>query len=337
MWIEYDLSMSEIKPIWVGILGFEGVMALDLVGPVDAFSSAFIEDGDGRPVRCYEVVVIGLTARPFTSENGIIFKAHTTIAKAPRLDTLIIPGGRGLREPNTQRRAASWISTQADRTRRIATVCTGTFGLAATGLLDGRKVTTHWRQADELSTTFPGLTVDGNALYLKDGKFYTCAGVTAGVDLSLALIEEDFGPRVALSVARELVVYLKRPGGQEQFSEPLQFQTNSRDRFADLAAWMQGHLRHDLSAEVLADRANLSPRHFARKFKQVFGTTPAVFVEDLRLREARDRLTMPDQTITTIAASVGFKSDDAFRRAFERRYGLQPSSYRKHFSLAGPK
>jgi transcriptional regulator GlxA family with amidase domain len=329
--------MSKTDPIRVGILGFEGVMALDLVGPVDAFSSAFTEDSDGKPVACYEVVIIGLTARPFTSENGIIFKPHTTIAAAPRLDTLIIPGGKGLRVPETQRHAAAWISTQAEKTRRIATVCTGTFGLAATGLLDGRKVTTHWRRADELSSTFPDLNVDGNALYLKDGKFYTCAGVTAGVDLSLALIEEDFGPRVALSVARELVVYLKRPGGQEQFSETLEFQTNSSDRFADLAAWMQGHLRHDLSAELLADRANLSPRHFARKFKQVFGTTPAAFVEDLRLREARERLTLPNQTIESVAASVGFKSDDAFRRAFERRFGLQPSVYRKHFSLTRSK
>jgi len=329
--------MSKTDPIRVGILGFEGVMALDLVGPVDAFSSAFTEDSDGKPVACYEVVIIGLTARPFTSENGIIFKPHTTISDSPRLDTLIIPGGKGLRVPETQRRAAAWISTQADKTRRIATVCTGTFGLAATGLLDGRRVTTHWRQADELSSAFPDLKVDGNALYLKDGKFYTCAGVTAGVDLSLALIEEDFGPRVALSVARELVVYLKRPGGQEQFSEPLEFQTNSSDRFADLAAWMQGHLRHDLSAEMLADRANLSPRHFARKFKQVFGTTPAAFVEDLRLREARERLTLPNQTIESVAASVGFNSDDAFRRAFERRFGLQPSVYRKHFSLTRSK
>jgi transcriptional regulator GlxA family with amidase domain len=310
-------------------------MGLDIVGPVDAFSSAFAEDGEGSTARCYDVSVIGLSTRPFRSENGTTFKADTTVAKAPPLDTLIVPGGRGLRVPETQQRIATWIKSRADHIRRIATVCTGTFGLAATGLLDGRNVTTHWRQAEELSVTFPGLRVDGNALYLKDGKFYTCAGVTSGVDLSLALIEEDFGPRVALSVARELVVYLKRPGGQEQFSEPLQFQTNSPDRFADLAAWIRGHLRHELSVEVLSDQTNMSPRHFARKFKEVFGTTPAAFVEDLRLREARERLTLPDQNISSVAASVGFKSDDAFRRAFERRYGVQPSNYRKHFSCSG--
>jgi len=324
--------MSEIPPIQVGILGFEGVMGLDLVGPADAFASAQLEADGGDLAPCYEVTVIGPTSQTFASENGVIFKPHTTFAKAPVLDTLIIPGGRGLRVPDTQRRVAAWVAERADSTRRIATVCTGAFGLAATGLLEGRNVTTHWRQAAELSTKFPNLNVDGNSLYIKDGKFYTCAGVTAGIDLSLALIQEDFGPRVALSVARELVVYLKRPGGQEQFSEPLQYQTTSRDRFADLAAWIQGHLREDLSAEVLASRANLSPRHFARRFKSAFGTTPAVFVEDVRLREARERLTLEDQTVQSVAQSVGFKSDDAFRRAFERRYGIAPTSYRRRFA-----
>ena len=322
-----------MKPLRVGFLGFEGVMALDLVGPIDAFTSAAVEEGKSQTTSCYEVVIIGLTRQPFVSESGVVFKPHKTIANAPALDTLIIPGGRGLRVPETQRKAAEWISSRAAKTRRIATVCTGTYGLAATGLLSGRRVTTHWRHAQDLAKRFPELKVDPNALYLKDGKFYTCAGITAGIDLSLALIEEDFGPRVALSVARELVVYLKRPGGQEQFSEPLQFQTQSHDRFADLAAWIQGHLRQDLSVESLAERACLSPRHFARRFKDMFGATPGTFVEDLRLSEARERLTLPEQTIESVADSVGFKSADAFRRAFERRFGLKPSSYRKHFSL----
>jgi transcriptional regulator GlxA family with amidase domain len=321
-----------MRTLRIGFLGFDGVMALDLVGPIDAFTSAVVEEGKSQ-TSCYEVVIIGLTSRPFTSESGVVFKPHETIAKAPALDTLIIPGGRGLRVPETQRKAAKWISSRAAKTRRIATVCTGTFGLAATGLLNGRRVTTHWRHAQDLAKHFPELKVDPNALYLKDGKFYTCAGITAGIDLSLALIEEDFGPRVALSVARELIVYLKRPGGQEQFSEPLQFQTQSQDRFADLAAWIQGHLRQDLSVEALAERACLSPRHFARRFKDVFDTTPATFVEDQRLHEARQRLTLPEQTIESVADSVGFNSADAFGRAFERRFGIKPSNYRKHFSL----
>src|SRR5215471_4665597 len=315
----------------IGILGFNGVMALDVVGPFDAFSSVCIEDRD--TLNGYEVVIIGLSNKPFVAETGIVFKPHKTISNAPALDTLIIPGGKGLRVPQTQQTVAEWVGKRAAKTRRIATVCTGTYGLAATGLLNGRRVTTHWRHAQDLARNFPELKVDPKALYLKDGKFYTCAGITAGIDLSLALIEEDFGPRVALSVARELVVYLKRPGGQEQFSEPLKFQTQASDRFADLAAWIQGHLQEDLSAEALADRACLSPRHFTRRFKDAFYATPAAFVESLRLTEARERLTLPDQTIEHVAFSVGFKSADASRRAFERRYGLRPTNYRKHFSF----
>jgi len=322
-----------MKPLRVGFLGFDGVMALDLVGPIDAFTTAGVDETDGQAGAYYETVIIGLNRKPFKSESGIVFRPDKTVANAPLLDTLIIPGGFGLRKPNTLKKVSDWLRDQAKKIRRIATVCTGTYGLAASGLLDGQRVTTHWRHARDLARRFPELHVDPNALYLKSGKFYTCAGITAGIDLSLALIEEDFGPRVALSVARELVVYLKRPGGQEQFSEPLQFQTQSHDRFADLVAWMKGHLRSDLSAEVLADRANLSSRHFSRRFKAAFGTTPADFVEHLRLSEARERLTLPEQTIDSVAYSVGFTSGDAFRRAFERRYRLPPSAYRKHFSV----
>src|SRR5215468_10245717 len=284
----------------VGILGFEGVMALDLVGPFDAFSSALIEDG-GQQSNCYEVIVIGLTDQSFYAESGVIFNPHKTIQNAPFLDTLIIPGGKGLRVPTTQQAVAEWVSKRAAKTRRIASVCTGTYGLAATGLINGRRVTTHWRHAQHLANSFPELRVEPNALYVKDGKFYTGAGITSGIDLSLALIEEDFGPRVALSVARELVVYLKRPGGQEQFSEPLKFQTQASDRFRDLAAWMPGHLHQDLSVETLAERVCLCPRQFNRKFKKIFGVTPAVFVEKLRLDEARRRLAMPNQTIESVA------------------------------------
>ncbi|HEY2124295.1 MAG TPA: helix-turn-helix domain-containing protein, partial [Chthoniobacterales bacterium] len=212
---------------------------------------------------------------------------------------------------------AKWVASRAPRIRRIASVCTGIYALAPSGLLDGRKVTTHWRFAQDLARRFPKLRVDPDALFLKDGPFYTAGGITASVDLALALIEEDHGPRVALSVARELVIYLKRAGGQKQYSEPLEFQINSTDRFADLTSWMLGHLRSDLSLEALARRAALSPRHFHRRFKQAFGGTPAVFVENLRLDEARRRLTERTQTIERVADSVGFHSDDAFRCAFQ--------------------
>jgi transcriptional regulator GlxA family with amidase domain len=214
-------------------------------------------------------------------------------------------------------------------------VCTGIYGLAQTGLLDNRTVVTHWRWAQDVARRFPSLRVDSDALFRKDGKYYTAAGVTAGIDLALALIEEDFGPRVALGVARELVVFLKRPGGQAQFSEPLQFQSESADAFGDLVSWMRGHLRADLTVEALAKRACLCPRHFARRFKNAFGQAPATFVEDLRLSEARRRLGDSSAAVKSIASSVGFRSADAFRHAFQRRFKISPTHYRHRFAQTG--
>jgi transcriptional regulator GlxA family with amidase domain len=266
-----------------------------------------------------------------------MFQPHTTLNRAPALDTLIIPGGKGTRDPQISRTVSGWIASRAARIRRIASVCTGIYLLAPTGLLNGRVVTTHWKFASDVARKFPELKVDPDPLFLKDGKFYTAGGVTASIDLSLALIEEDHGPRVALAVARDLVVYLKRAGGQKQYSEPLEFQINSTDRFADLATWMVDHLRDNLSLEALAKRACLSPRHFARRFKQAFGGTPAAFVENLRLDEARRRLSERTQTIDTVAASVGFHSDDSFRRAFQRRFGVNPRAYRTGFTMGAGK
>ena len=310
----------------IGLLVFDGITALDLVGPADAFASARIED---RGV--YEIVTLGLTRRACVAESKITFQPQTTLEDAPPLDTLIVPGGSGLRRDGVGEILATWIRQSARRIRRIASVCTGIYGLAPTGLLEGRRVTTHWRFARDVARRFPGLRVDPDALFVKDGRFYTSAGITAGIDLSLSLIEEDHGSQVALAVARELVVYLKRAGGQEQFSEPLQFQVGSRDRFGDLAAWMVGHLAKDLSVEALARRMAVSPRHLSRQFKDAFDRTPAAFVEALRLDEARRRLSARASTIESVAESVGFRSADAFRRAFDRRFGIAPTIYRHRF------
>ena len=325
-----------MKPLRVGIVGYEDVQALDLIGPADAFSIPEIETGQAKRQPGYEVVLIAASAKPFRSEAGIYFQPQTTLRNAPPLDTLIIPGGKGSRELRISESIAKWISKRAAGVRRIASVCTGIYILARTGLLDRRKVTTHWRFAADVARKFPALDVDPSALFLKDGNFYTAGGITSSIDLALALIEEDYGPRVALSVARDLVVYLKRPGGQTQYSEPLQFQINAGDRFADLAFWMLSHLREDLSLDAMAKRVSLSPRHFARRFKQTFHRTPAEFVQNLRLDEARRRLAEHTQTIDSVAASVGFSSDDSFRRAFQRRFGVKPSRYRTTFNSTGP-
>jgi len=243
-----------------------------------------------------------------------------------------VPGGRGLRQSNAAVKLSAWIVKRANSIRRIATICTGIYGIAPSGLLNGRTVATHWKHTTDLAKRFPKLKVDASSLYVKDGKFWTAAGVTAGIDLSLGLIEEDFGPEVALSVARELVVYMKRPGGQEQYSEPLQFQLQSRSRFADLLPWMVGHLDADLSVEALAERIALCPRQFSRRFTEEFGSSPAAFVRRLRLDEARQRLSAPDCTVEGVARSVGFSDADNFRRAFERCFGIAPSAYRGRFT-----
>lgn len=324
-----------VKRMKIGVLGYEGVTALDMVGPTEAFATARIDDGDGPPRPAYEVVILGITRKPFTAESGVVFKPHRSLDGKVDVDTLVVPGGCGLRNPRINARVASWLRENATRFRRVASVCTGIYGLAATGLLDGRRATTHWRFVRDVEEKFPAVTFDANALFLKDGPFYTSAGVTAGIDLALALIEEDHGAPAALAVARELVVYLKRPGGQEQFSEPLQFQIESTDKLAELAGWIRGHLKHDLSVEVLAERACLCPRQFTRRFTRLFQRTPAAFVEDLRLAEAQKRLSMRATTIDGVATSVGFRSADAFRRAFERRFGISPTNYRRQFSRKG--
>jgi transcriptional regulator GlxA family with amidase domain len=325
--------MRCMTPLRVGFIGYEQANALDLAGPAEAFASAFRDAGKRKPERCYEVVIIGLTKRPFATESGLVFLPATTLETAPKLDTLIVPGGGGLRVPHVNRKVAGWIAERSTTTRRIASVCTGIYGLAATGLLDGHNVTTHWRFAADVARRFPALKMKPNALFVKDQQFYTSAGVTAGIDLALALIEEDFGSKVALAAAREMVVYLKRSGGQEQYSEPLRFQSSAGDRFAELVAWMTNNPTAEMSVETLARRASLSPRQFFRRFKEHFGSSPAMFVETFRLNEARRRLSSGQPSIDNVAESVGFTGADSFRRAFTRRFRVTPSKFRRNFAI----
>lgn len=318
-------------PKHIVIVGFEGVMGLDLVGPLEAFGTAQVRSSRGDWDPCYRVTVAALEHKTFHSEFGLTFSAQRLLSTIREADTLLVPGGRGLREPGANRKLVEWLRKNAGSVRRITSVCTGIYGLAPTGLLDGRKVATHWKFTADVAKRFPNLKVDPKSLYVQDGKFWTAAGVTSGIDLSLALIEEDYGPETALSVARELIVYVKRPGGQEQYSEPLQFQVQSRSRFADLLPWIMAHLNQDLSVEVLAEKLCLCPRQFSRRFKQEFHSSPAGFVRRLRLDEARKRLSAPDCTVERVAQSVGFADADNFRRAFERCFGIAPSEYRGRF------
>ena len=325
-----------ITPKKIGFIGFPGLVSVDLAGPAEVFSTAKIEQADGKRVCGYEIVTIAASIKPFAADNGLVFKPNATFRNAPPLDTIVIPGGGSLRDPQISGPVSAFVRQRAAQTRRIVSICTGLYGLAATGLLGGRRVTTHWRFTRDIATRYPNLRVDHNTLFIKDGPFYTSAGATAGIDLALSLVEEDYGARVSLGVARDLVVYLKRSGGQEQYSEPLQFQTTSISRLSELTTWIMSHLNADLSVETLATKACLCSRQFGRRFKTEVGTTPAEFVERARVDEARRRLATTDNTIENIAASVGFKSTDVFRRTFERRLGIRPTEFRRRFNNMTP-
>jgi len=317
-------------PKRIGILGFDGVAALDLTGVLDTFYVAGGNDWR-KPSTRYETLVIGLSARPFRAESGLRLVPDATLKTAPSLDTVVVPGGPGLREDKINRTVAAWLRTQTGA-RRLVSVCTGLYGLAASGLLDGRRATTHWFHAGDAARRFPNLTIAPDAIFVKDGRFYSSAGMTAGIDLSLALVEEDFGPQLALSTARQLVVHMRRAGGQLQYSEPLKFQMHAGDRFAELVAAILSDLGRCWSVEAMAAKAGLSSRQFARRFKDTFGQTPAAYLEMLRLDEARLRMTQGERGLARIAHATGFASDDVFRRAFERRFGVTPSQWRSRFT-----
>lgn len=320
----------------IGFLVFDGITALDLVGPAEAFAVATVPTtaAGAASQPAYEVLTLGLSRRACVSESGVTFVPSCAMEDAPALDTLIIPGGSGLRRPRANRKVTRWLEQRASRIRRVASVCTGIYGLAPSGLLDGMRVTTHWRFAADVAARFPRLEVVPDALFIKSGRFYSAAGITAGIDLALALIEEDLGASAALAAARELVVYLKRGGGQAQFSEPLQFQSLARDRLGDLVAHVATNLQQDLRVEALARKVALSARQVSRRCRENFGCSPAALVRRLRLDEARRRLHSPRSNVGIVAASTGFNSADAFRRAFEQQFGVNPSTYRSRFLSA---
>ena len=315
----------------VAVVAFDDVQGLDVLGPTDAFAAA---NAYGRGHRtAYDILVIGLRKGPVTTSSGVTILTTESLESCPPIDTVIVPGGTAIRtQPQVRAQIAAWLKRRSGRMRRVSSVCTGIYALAEAGLLDGLEATTHWRFAADVSARWPRIDLNSNAIYVKSGRFYTSAGITAGIDLALAMIEEDLGNATALAVARDLVVYLKRPGGQLQYSEPLRLQEMTGSQFSETLSWMLEHLREDLSVEILAEHANLSCRHFTRKFKAAFRMTPAEFVESLRLDHARWLLANEASTIDSLAAAVGYESGDSFRRAFARRFGTVPSDYRRRLS-----
>jgi transcriptional regulator GlxA family with amidase domain len=313
----------------IAILVYEGVQTLDVAAPLDAFAAA----NDLRAAS-YAPVVISLDGAAITSETGLRLIPTCRLDALGEIDTLLIPGGIGLRTPHVAAAMSAAILARAEGVRRIVSVCTGIYGLAPTGLLDGLRATTHWKFAANVAAQFPKIQMESDSLFIKQGRIFTAAGVTAAIDLALALIEADYGAALALAVARDLVVYVKRAGGQRQYSEPLQFQARAVGRFGELAAWIAANLHQKLPIETLAAQVNLSPRQFSRRFADVFDTSPAQYIETLRLDAARAQLTATAAQIAQIAHAIGFASVDVFTRAFTRRFGLAPSDYRLRFTAA---
>jgi transcriptional regulator GlxA family with amidase domain len=330
-WLQH--SATVMNPKTIGLVVLEHVTAVDVTGPAEAFAQTKIRIGNqsagsGSFRRCYRVLILGVGSGPCVTECGLEIKPHLNIEQAPPLDTLFVCGCSQPRDPKRSRRLSKWLRHRSPLTRRVVGIGTGVHELAATGLLDGRQVAVHWRIANDVALRFRNVRVNPNALFIKDGPFYSCAGGASAIDLSLSLIEEDFGRQISLNLARELVVHLKRSGEQNQCSEPLQFQLHSCDRFADISTWILCNLNQDLSVETLAQKACMSPRNFSRLFKAAFGKAPAEFVAGVRIAEARRRLRVPRNSVETVANSVGFRSADAFSRAFEREVGCRPSTYR---------
>jgi transcriptional regulator GlxA family with amidase domain len=318
------------------LVGFPGFMTLDVAGPFDVFglASRTLQQAAPDSAPAYEVELAGLRSGPITSSTGLMSYATCGLSETTdSIDTILIAGGRGAHDACNNEPLLAALLGVAPHVRRIGSVCTGAFVLAAAGLLDGRRATTHWEAASDLAARYPRVDVEADAIFLKDGSVYTSAGVTAGIDLALALVEEDHGRELALAVARTLVVFARRPGGQTQFSAQLAAQFASEEGIRAVQRWMIDNPQSDLSIHACARRAGMSPRNFARVFSREVGVTPASWVEGMRVERARALLVETERSIEEVASSCGFGAAETMRRAFLRRVRVPPSTYRERFRM----
>ena len=313
----------------IEILAFERVQLLDVAGPLQVFTTANERACEAGAPPPYDPHVVAVHAGPVTASAGLQLVAEALPATRRKLDTLLVAGGFGVTEACSDASLLRWIQQRSRQARRVASVCSGAFLLAATGLLDGRRVTTHWRRCAELARCYPALRVEDDPIFLRDGDIWTSAGVTAGIDLALAFVEADLGRAAALDVARQLVVFARRPGGQAQFSAGLAL--TAEPDFDSLHAWMTANLRSDLSVPRLAAQAGMSERNFARRYRMATGVTPSRAVERLRVEAARDALGTTRRSIKDVARRSGFGSEETMRRSFIRLLNVAPRDYRQRF------
>jgi len=312
----------------VVILGFPGVQALDLVGPFDVFTSASqLRNG------AYKVVLASAGGQPVSTGTGLAFQATTLPDPTEPVDTVVLPGGAGVDDARANADVMAWIRGVAPTARRIVSVCTGAFLAAQSGLLDGRRATTHWAFARRMQEEFPAVEVDPEPIFVRSSeKVWTAAGVSAGIDLALSLVEDDLGTEVAQTVARWMVIYLRRPGGQTQFAAPVWMPRARRAPIRDVQEAIEAEPGGPHNVTELARRAALSPRHFTRVFTDEVGEAPGAYVERIRTDAARRQLEETDDTVVAIAGRCGFGTAETMRRNFIRRIGVSPDQYRKTFA-----
>jgi transcriptional regulator GlxA family with amidase domain len=308
---------------------FDRVQSLDVTGPLEVFAGANTWCSQNQRNFVYDIRTASLGGHTVRTSSGLRVTPDEDLRQAEGPDLLIVPGGEGSRQPDPE--LVAWLRTRGPQTRRLVSVCTGAFLLAEAGLLDGHRVTTHWFHCDALAARFPRLTVDPDPIFVRDGTVTTSAGVTAGIDLALALVEEDLGRDAALDIARHLVVFLRRPGNQAQFSAQLAGQLACREPLRDVQRWIADHPDADLSVDKLATRASLSPRQFARAFAAEVGMPPGRYVDRVRLEAARRRLEDTADGVEQTARSCGYGTAEAMRRAFIRALGVSPGEYRRRF------
>lgn len=319
------------SPRIIEVLAYPSVQLLDVTGPLQVFASVndIVSDG-GQPVP-YDLRIVAPGGDRVTASAGIGVAAHPLPSTGAPLDTLMIAGGRGVEAAAADPALVDWVRARAAHAPRVASVCTGAFLLAAAGILDGRRAATHWSVCADLARRFPAVRVEPDPIFVRDGSVWTSAGVTAGIDLALALVEQDLGRTLALAVARYLVVFLKRPGGQAQFSAALSLQA-AEDKFGALHDWINAHLADDISLPALASRAGMSQRNFSRRYVEETGVTPGHAVERLRVEAARQLLSESRLPVKRISQRCGFGSEETMRRSFLRLLAATPQDYRNRFS-----
>ena len=323
------------KPRAIEIVGFPNVQLLDVAGPLQVFQSANSElQKRGEPL-VYMTRVVACSC-PLVSSAGLSLISLPLSRANKHVDTLVVAGGWGVHEAVLDDKLVRWIAERAKVARRVASVCSGAFLLGRAGLLDGKRVVTHWNECDLLAQHFPKAKIEVDPIYIQDGALWTSAGVTAGIDLCLAMVEEDVGHEITMAVARELVVFLKRPGGQNQFSTALSLQDHDNN-FDGLHSWMVEHLGNDLSVSALAEHVGMSERTFVRHYRASTGITPARSVESLRVEAARRLLVTRNDPVKRIAQKCGFGTEETMRRSFAREIGITPKDYRERFASGSTK